>query len=1403
MSENLQWFADISVRIDQAGTLNELRRLQQELKGFESQIDRTEANVKGITQTYARLEQAQKTVRSSIKGMAAELASANPALSAFEKNFRKLTQMNVAKGSLDGKGMGIAQDLFRTNPDQANRIIAAYDSIQASGVSALKAVKAELDKAEAAERKLAEATKQRLAASKQNVSNAGKEYSYAAEAAGMDRAQAAATALSRANRELAAARAAVLQSDVKGNAEQQIAANNRLAQAIRSRSAAEKESNAATAQAATTAASANARLAQSQQNLRYSELAQGANTLAMAERRLADAKTAVAAANARVAGTQSGTVANSAAVTQLADANNRLASAQRAMGEATRSSQTHLDASRYAMYEIGAAYTLVANKAKEFGSAIIKTFMSYESQMSSVQRTSGESGKAFALLEDNLIKLGDTLPTSTTDLNNMAIAAGQLGISGVQNITAFTSAISKFVAISDTVTAKDAAESFGRLANLTGLKDSVTGYEQLASSVAQVGVNAAATDAQILKTSQEVAQAAAGANFAAEEIIGLSGAFASLGVPPERARSVINDLVKVMNKGLPDSTGAVAKLGEMLGITAEAAGKLWKENPEQVITGMARAMAQMEPEQVGTALNDMGIKGARAVPVFSALAKDARNSAEGMSVLETALREASTGFNDTSKLGEQYALVLDDLKTAWQTFANSATTLGAKLGATVAPALKLLLDAGQGLIIMFRGLLDNPIASTMVGISLGLGAAATAMIALRGVTMLASAQMIAFTAATANLQRVKTTTLLADLARGMLGLGGAATVGAAQVSAAGTATAAASGRFVGLKTAVSGATAAMGGPWVVAIAAVIAAATLATSAVENLGATYEQAGANIKKATTAQQVMAAGFSTGPTGIGPWVEEVLAGNKAVQDAVNITANDFSRLANAKLMFNNSAGFQEMNKEMQGLQEAVKRTGNSLAEMANTDVASAGSAFMLLAEGAVNAQEEINVLDGLGDKFKKTMYDQGVAAGAVTAGLNTYEGKLQTVEYIKSQAVDGTREFTSALWDEGAAADDASGYVQKFADILRDYVDAAWASTDASFAMESALKKAGEAQFAAGEVQLNADGTINAEYNFELADKAKESLKELQNAYYGAAAATWEATGSYQATLQALTDGRAAWIQNAMDMGFSEEQARLLADAYFGIPAEVVTKLISEGFDAATMDAQTVKDLLSQLPPDTPIKVTNMSEEVKAYLEGIGYKLETLEDGTTTVTLVSNAAAVTEDVNGTGAAAAAVHGQESIITIITRKITEFWERNGNNGEYTSGSYGSSGSGNRGGSGYSSGSYSANGGFTGRGAKWDAAGTVHKGEYVVPKKYVNQHTGLPYADVMGKLTQGSPSSPRYANGGFVSGGGGSGVVELGAGTIHALARAVAPILELDGKIVAEDSSSQYRKATRSGAS
>jgi hypothetical protein len=97
--------------------------------------------------------------------------------------------------------------------------------------------------------------------------------------------------------------------------------------------------------------------------------------------------------------------------------------------------------------------------------------------------------------------------------------------------------------------------------------------------------------------------------------------------------------------------------------------------------------------------------------------------------------------------------------------------------------------------------------------------------------------------------------------------------------------------------------------------------------------------------------------------------------------------------------------------------------------------------------------------------------------------------------------------------------------------------------------------------------------------------------------------------------------------------------------------------------------------------------------------------------------------------------------------------------------------------------SGSY-AQGGYTGRGGKYEPAGIVHHGEFVVPKEQVNQRTGLPYASALGNLQAGT-RAPRssYASGGFV--GSDRMIVDLSAQSMRAMNRPIQ--LVVDGQVVA----------------
>ena len=109
-------------------------------------------------------------------------------------------------------------------------------------------------------------------------------------------------------------------------------------------------------------------------------------------------------------------------------------------------------------------------------------------------------------------------------------------------------------------------------------------------------------------------------------------------------------------------------------------------------------------------------------------------------------------------------------------------------------------------------------------------------------------------------------------------------------------------------------------------------------------------------------------------------------------------------------------------------------------------------------------------------------------------------------------------------------------------------------------------------------------------------------------------------------------------------------------------------------------------------------------------------------------------------------------------------------------------------------------ASGGFTGRGGKYDPAGIVHKGEFVVPKSMVNQSTGLPYANALGAITQG------FANGGYVRSAPSvrfptTQIVELSPTDRALLAAAGNVTVTMDGRVVAMATNANNINQSRRG--
>ena len=109
---------------------------------------------------------------------------------------------------------------------------------------------------------------------------------------------------------------------------------------------------------------------------------------------------------------------------------------------------------------------------------------------------------------------------------------------------------------------------------------------------------------------------------------------------------------------------------------------------------------------------------------------------------------------------------------------------------------------------------------------------------------------------------------------------------------------------------------------------------------------------------------------------------------------------------------------------------------------------------------------------------------------------------------------------------------------------------------------------------------------------------------------------------------------------------------------------------------------------------------------------------------------------------------------------------------------------------------------GGYTGAGGKYEPAGIVHKGEYVIPKHQVNQATGLPYADALGRLTRGQTGRKSYSGGGYVATSGGREVVDLSAMSIQHLAQVMDKYIVVNGSVIAQTATSANEFQSNIGA-
>lgn len=404
---------------------------------------------------------------------------------------------------------------------------------------------------------------------------------------------------------------------------------------------------------------------------------------------------------------------------------------------------------RYALYDVGNAYENVGRNLAMVTRRIFditNAFRSYETAFTSVERTlpslaASAEGAAQEMrsIKDALIDMSEVMPIAFEDLSQIATLGAQMGVSAA-GIVSFTQTVAQFAAITGIAT-DTVAQKFGRIAELADVDYSE--LNNLGSAIAFAGINAVATEAEILSLAESIAAVSNMAGMLPAETIGIATSLASIGIQAEQARGVFTRVFADIDRAVSRNGDELQAFAKIAGLSVQDFAAAWGEDGESYKVFRALLGGLGATEDLTAAFDSLNIVETREINTLTRLAAN-------LNVVDQAISDATGAFSEGKFLGDAFEKTADNLDSKIQVLNNNFKALTESLSKSTSGALINLIDFANDLLQTFKELAKNPFFQVGASMSLVLsGIATAATFAISGMTKLV-AQMYAFRVAAIN-----------------------------------------------------------------------------------------------------------------------------------------------------------------------------------------------------------------------------------------------------------------------------------------------------------------------------------------------------------------------------------------------------------------------------------------------------------------------------------------------------------------------------------------------------------------------------------------------------------------------------------------------------------------------------
>lgn len=298
----------------------------------------------------------------------------------------------------------------------------------------------------------------------------------------------------------------------------------------------------------------------------------------------------------------------------------------------------------------------------------------FESAFAGVKKTSNEvfdaNGKcvySYQQLEDGIRSMAKEIPASTTEISEVAEAAGQLGIK-TQDVLGFTRVMID-MGNSTNLSAEDAATCIAKFANITGLAADTSmsadeKYKKMGSTIVDLGNNYATTEADIMNMATNLASAGTQVGMSESDILALATALSSVGMEAQAGGTAFSKALIEMQLAVETNSDSLKDWADVAGMSTSEFSKKFKEDATGALEAFIQGLSKCggESDSAIKVLNDMGITETRMRDALlrSANASDVFTSA--ISTGKSAWEENTALTNEASKRYETTASKLAIMK---------------------------------------------------------------------------------------------------------------------------------------------------------------------------------------------------------------------------------------------------------------------------------------------------------------------------------------------------------------------------------------------------------------------------------------------------------------------------------------------------------------------------------------------------------------------------------------------------------------------------------------------------------------------------------------------------------------------------------------------------------------------